>query len=169
MVGDVRTVKRAVVTIGLTILLTAGCAHVPASVPGSTPNNGTPQIEKALQDARTEAATLRSHLASARIMTAKQEAELRELRRQVNELQQILDARQTELIVLREERDRLAQAATVAQVRVADPSTLPPSADDVNAMKAKLREMETTLAALAAELAQVKRELTRPTVIGPTR
>jgi len=115
-----------------------------------------------LQDAKTEAMTLRAGLAAARIAAAKQEAELRELRRQVNELQQILDARQAELIGLREERDRLAQTATIAQVRVANPATVPAPADELTALKTRLHDMETTLAALTAELTQVKKAMESP-------
>jgi len=141
------------------ILLAAGCTHAPASVSSVEQNSGQRQAEAELQDAKVEATTLRADLAAARIAAAKQEAELRELRRQVNELQQIVDAKHAELITLREERDRLAHTATVAQVRVADPSALPASAADVASMQTKLHEMESVLAALTAELAQMKKEM----------
>lgn len=144
------------------ILLAAGCTHTPASVSSVDQNNGQRQTEMALRDAKTEAAVLRSDLALTRIAAAKQEAELRELRRQVNELQQILDAKHAELITLREERDRLAHTTTIAQVRVADPSVLPAHAADVASLLTKLQAMESALAVLTAELAQVKKEMAQP-------
>jgi chromosome segregation ATPase len=144
------------------ILLAAGCVHAPASVSSADQNSGQRRAGAELQDAKTEAMTLRADLAAARIAAAKQEAELRELRRQVTELQQILDAKHAELIGLREERDRLAKSATIAQVRVADPSALPASAADVNALQIRLHEMESALAALTAELAQMKKAVVHP-------
>lgn len=144
------------------VLLMAGCTHVPPAVSHAGQISGQRQAEAELHEAKVEATTLRADLAAARIAAAKQEAELRELRRQVNELQQIVDAKHAELIALREERDRLAHSATVAQVRVADPSGLPASAADVTSLQAKLHEMESALAALTAELAQMKKEMARP-------
>jgi hypothetical protein len=81
------------------------------------------------------------------------------------------------LIALREERDRLTQSATVAQVRVADPSALPASAADVAGLQAKLRELESALAVLTAELAQVRKDTNQsasvsksnPAAAGPSR
>lgn len=150
------------------ILLADGCAGVPSGVPPTDQNGGQRRVDAELQDAKTEAAALRSDLATARIAAAKQEAELRELRRQVNELQQIVDAKQAELISLRNERDRLEKSATIAQVRVADPSALPASTADVASLQAKLHDMESVLTALTAELAQVKKEMARP-VSAPKR
>jgi chromosome segregation ATPase len=98
-------------------------------------------------------------LATARIVAAKQEAELRELRRQADELRQAAEAKETELMALRQERDRLERTATVAQVRVAEQPVLPASMADVHAIQTKLGELESALAALTAELAQVKREM----------
>ena len=153
------------VIVGL-ILLAGGCAGVPRA----EQNIRQGQADAALQEAKAESVVLRADLAAARIAAAKQEAELRELRRQVNELQQLVDAKQAELIELRNERDRLAQANTVAQVRVADPSALPASAADVAGLRAKLHEMESALAVLAAELAQVRKEMKRPSpASSPTR
>jgi septal ring factor EnvC (AmiA/AmiB activator) len=141
------------------VLLAGGCASVPPTVPQADQDSGTRQAEAELLDAKAEATMLRADLAAARIATAKQEAELRELRRQVNELQQIIDARQTELSELREERDRLAKSVTIAQVQVADPSALPASAADVANLQTTLHEMESALATLTAELAQVKKDV----------
>jgi len=141
------------------ILLAGGCAGVPSGVPPTDQNGGQRRVDAELRDAKAEATTLRADLAAARIATAKQEAELRELRRQVNELQQIVDARHAELIGLREERDRLVKSATIAQVRVADPSVLPASTADVHALQAKLHEMESALASLTAEIDQMKKAI----------
>ena len=145
------------VIVGL-VLLAGGCAGVPRA----EQNIRQGQADAALQEAKAESVVLRADLASARITSAKQEAELRELRRQVNELQQIIDAKQAELMAVREERDRLAKSVTIAQVQVADPAALPASAADVSSLRAKLHEMESTLAALAAELAQVKKAMGSP-------
>lgn len=119
------------------------------------------QAEAAMQEAKAESAALRGELASARIAAAKQEAELRELRRQVEELRRVVDAKQTELIELQNERDRLVQTARIAQVGVADASVLPASAADVAGLRVRLHEMESALAALTAELAQVRKDVDR--------
>jgi len=150
------------------VLLAGGCANVP-SIPGAEQSSRLEQAEAAVQEARTESAALRADLASARISTAKQESELRELRRQVDELRQVADARHTELIALRNERDRLAQNSTIAQVGVADPSALPASAADVADLRTRLHEMESALAALTAELAQVRKDMAQSASISKSK
>jgi chromosome segregation ATPase len=152
-------------TAGMAIvmgLFMGGCAGVPSGVLHAEQDDARKRVEAELQDVKAVAESLRAELAAALIAAAKQEAELRELRRQANELQQIVHARQGEMIALREERDRLAQSATVAQVRVADSSTQPAINADVASVQIKLHELESTLAALAAELAQVKKAMTSP-------
>lgn len=150
------------------VLLTGGCANVP-SIPSADQNSRQGQAEAAAQEAKAESAALRADLASARITAAKQEAELRELRRQANELQQIIDAKHTELIALQNERDRLVQTATIAQVRVADPSALPASAADVTSLQAKLHKMESALVALTAELAQVRKDMNQSASVSKSK
>lgn len=137
-------------------LLAVGCVNVPPGMSSTDQDNRHGQAETAAQEAKAESAALRADLASARIAAAKQEAELRELRRQVDELRQVVDAKHSELIALRNERDRLVQTSTIAQVRVADSSALPASAADVASLQTKLREMESVLATLTAELVQVR-------------
>jgi septal ring factor EnvC (AmiA/AmiB activator) len=151
------------------VLLAGGCASVPPGVPRADQNSMHGQGEAAVQEAKAESAGLRTDLASARITAAKQEAELRELRRQVTELQQVIDANHAEVSALREERDRLAKSVTVAQVHVTDPSALPASAADVAALQAKLREMETVLTALTAELAQVRKDVDQSTSVSKSK
>lgn len=159
------------------ILLAGGCAGVPSGVSQADQHSGQRRADAELQDAKAEATALRADLAAARIAAAKQEAELRELRRQVNELQQIIDAKQAELIAVREERDRLAKSVTIAQVGVTDPSALPANAADVSSLQVKLHEMESALAALTAELAQVRKDVdqsasvskSKPAAAGPSR
>jgi septal ring factor EnvC (AmiA/AmiB activator) len=151
------------------VLLTGGCASVPPGVPQADQNSGQRRADAELQDAKAETTILRADLAAARIATAKQEAELRELRRQVTELQQVIDANHAEVNALREERDRLAKSVTVAQVHVTDPSALPASAADVAALQAKLREMETVLTTLTAELAQVRKDVDQSTSVSKSK
>ena len=144
------------------ILPAGGCAHVPPDVPRADQNIRQGQADAAVREAKAESAALRADLASARIAAAKQEAELHELRRQVDELRQVADARHAELIALREERDRLTQSATIAQIREADPSALPASAADVAGLQARLRELESAVTTLTTELAQVKKAMAPP-------
>ena len=176
MVSIVVCWNRISSVIIVVVLLAGGCANVP-SIPGADQNSRQGRVEAAVQEAKAESAALRADLASARITAAKQEAELRELRRQVNELQQIIDAKQADLTALREERDRMAKSATIAQVHVADPSALPASAADVTSLQAKLHEMESALAALTTELAQVRKDMnqsasvlkSKPASVRPSR
>lgn len=144
------------------VLLLTGCATGPWTPPEAADVIHSRQSAAALQDSKAEAATFRADLAAARITAAKQEAELRELRRQISELQQLLDAKQAALIKMRDENERLAQSATIAQVRVADPGAVSTNPDEITVLKARLSDMEAALAALAAELAQVKKEIARP-------
>ncbi len=144
------------------ILLAGGCASTPPSISRADQNSGYRQVEAALQEAKAETNALRADLASARIAAAKQEAELRELRRQVDGLQQAVEAKQAEVITLRNERDQREHTATIAQARIADPAALPARMTDIDALQAKLHEMESALAALTAELAQVKKALVSP-------
>ena len=152
--------RSASVTI-FALLLAAGCASGPPAAFLAEHDVRARQTEAALQEATAEAAALRADVAAARIAAAKQEAELRDLRRQVNELQHMVEAKHAELTTLRDERDRLTQAATIAQVRVADPPTQSAGAVDVVGMQARLRELESALAALTTEVAQMKKDMGR--------
>ena len=146
------------------VLWAGGCARLPSGVVPAEPNRGPQSADAALHDAQAEAMTLRADLAAARIAAAKQEAELRDLRRQVTELQQLVDAKHAELIALREERERLAPSATIAQVHVADPSAQSASAAEATRIEAKLHALEATLATLTAELAQLKQAMPQSVV-----
>lgn len=148
--------EHACATIVVVVLM-AGCAASPSLQRDVNRAAVSSQADAAVREAKAEAAGLRADLAAARIATAKQQAELQELRRHVDELTQLADARQAELLTLREERDRLAQPVSIAQVRVADPQTSPA---ELSALQGKLSTMESAIATLAAEIAKIKQAMT---------
>lgn len=162
MVNVMRKRLQAACLAIVMVLSAGGCAGAPSGVFPADQTSGQRQAEAAMQEAKTESAALRAELASARIAAAKQEAELRELR-------QAVDAKHAELIELRNERGRLAQTATIAQVGIADPSALPASAADVAGLQVRLHEVESALAALTAELAQVRKDVSQSVPVSKSK
>jgi len=156
--------------VGL-VLFPAGCATkqpLPTAMPTATQR----QFDAAIQDTRAEAAAIRNEMAATRIAAAKKEAELQALRRELAELrqaraeqQQALDARQTELIAARAERDQLLQAKAEFQVQLAELPRLRQATAEAKAaemsVQARMKELESALATLTAELDQVKKDLAR--------
>ena len=145
------------------ILLTAGCATEPAA------DAMRQQIEAAqrhsdgvLRQARAEANAQRGELAAARIAAAKQAAELQELRVQVAELRKASEVRQAEHVALRGERDRLVQARNDLQVQVGEVARVGPNTTEFKTAEEKaqvrVKELESALLMLSAELEQVKRK-----------
>lgn len=148
------------------ILLAGGCATEPAA------DAMRQQIEAAqrhsdgmLRQTRAEANAQRAELAAARIAAAKQAAELQELREQFAELRQANEARQAEHVALRGERDRLIQARNDPQVQVSEVPRLGPNTIESKTAEGKaqvrVRELETALLMLSAELEQVKKKTGR--------
>ena len=84
-----------------------------------------------------------------------------EMERQVAELQRTAEAKQEELVALRADRDRLLQSKTDPELRVEELPRSQQSTAEVAETQTKLKELETTQAALTAELAQVKRDMAR--------
>ena len=126
------------------VLLPTGCASSPPVQPHEQAA-ARQQAETVLQDLRREAATLRADLAATRIAAARQEAELQQLRGQVEELNRALSTQQLEFTSLRHERDRLLLAQRT---------------HDENGMtQAKLQEVESALTALTTEVSAVRRGL----------
>jgi hypothetical protein len=107
-------------------------------------------METILQDLRREAASLRGELAATRIAAAKQEAELQQVRSQVDELNRALSVKELEFAAVRQERDRLLLTQKIHE--------------DAGTTQAKLQEVESALTALATEVAQVKHELAQAPV-----
>lgn len=126
------------------VVLLAGCAGS-SSVRPQEQAATLQQAETVLQDLRRETASLRAELAAARIAAAKQEAELQQVRGQVDELNRALSVKEFELAGLRHERDRLLLTQQVHE--------------EAGTTQAKLQEVESALAALTTEVAQVKQEL----------
>src|SRR5439155_1432478 len=94
-----------------------------------------------------------------RIAAAKKEAELQELRHQVAELrqaraeqQQAFDAKQTELMTARAERDQLVQAKAEFQAQLAELPQLRQTAVEAKAaetsVQARMKELESSMATL---------------------
>lgn len=153
-------------------LLSASCASDRAELQVLELDAARRQVDSAIREAKAEAATLRNEMAATRIAAAKKEAELQELRRQVADLRQAqteqhrtVDAKQTELTTLRTERDQLLQAKAEIQAQLAELPQLRQAAAGARAaetsVQARLKQLESALAVLTAELEQVKQDLTR--------
>ena len=134
--------------LGITALL-AGCASGP-SMPPPERVATMQQTETALQELRKEAAALRAELAATRIAAAKQEAELQQVRGQVDELNRALSVKELDFASVRHERDRLLLTRQFQE--------------ETGMTQAKLQEVESALTALTTEVAQVKQELAQEPV-----
>ncbi|MGH7167972.1 MAG: LysM peptidoglycan-binding domain-containing protein, partial [Nitrospiraceae bacterium] len=84
-----------------------------------------------------------------------------DLEHQVAELQRTAEAKQGELAALRADRDRLLQTKPDLEHEVAELPLPQQNVAEVAETQTKLKELETTQAALTAELAQVKRDMAR--------
>ena len=150
MVATVRTrgfiISRSLAGV---VVLLAGCTSDPSVRPQEQATT-LQQTETVLQDLRREAATLRAELAATRIAAAKQEAELQQVRSQVDELNRALSVKELEFATVRHERDRLLLAQKIHE--------------DAGTTQAKLQEVESALTALTTEVAQVKQGLAQAPV-----
>ena len=160
-------------------LLAWGCATDRPPWPGPEVEAARRQADQVVRDSYAEVAAMRQELATTRIAAAKKDAEVQDLRRQVEELTQVaaelrqsraaqlqeIETAQTEVAQLRDERDRLIQATRGTAGQSADPS---PLSGDVSknepaaTMQTRLAELESAVSTLTAELTQVKRELAKP-------
>ncbi len=169
-----------VVPLLLLSLLAPGCAADRTAWPGPEIEAARRQADQVVRDSYAEVAALRQDLAAARIAAAKKEAEVQDLRRQVEELSQAAadlrqaraaqlqehESTQAELAQLREERDRLLQASrgTTGQDVNAPPlsSKAGENQPTTTMMQARLAELESAVSTLTTELTEVKRELAKP-------
>lgn len=150
----------------LIVLLAAGCATTQTPPIPVNDDVARKQAEQAAQRIRTEAATLRADMATAKIAAAKKDAEVQELRRQMAEFmqaetqrQQKGDERVAELTMLRSERDRLQKEKNDLQAQLAN--TNHQVASESPASQNKMKAMDQALALLARELSQVKQMLAK--------
>jgi len=144
MVATVRTTGFIISSLAGVVVLLAGCTSAP-SVPPPEQAGPSQQTVVVLQDLRKEAASLRAELATTRIAAAKQEAELKQARGQVDELNRALSVKELEFAGVRHERDRLLLTQKIHE--------------DAGTTQAKLQAVESALTALTTEVAQVKHEL----------
>jgi len=146
--------------------LAGGCAAEPAvDAMRQQIEAAQRQSDGVLRQARAEANAQRAELAAARIAAAKQAAELQELREQFAELRQANEARQAEHVALRGERDRLIQARNDLQTQVGEVARLGPNTTEFKTAEEKaqvrVKEMESALLMLSAELEHVKKTTAR--------
>jgi chromosome segregation ATPase len=132
----------------------AGCGPHEATIRGDgRPSTSPVGLEAATRDTEIGLSTLRAQLAEARIVAAKKEAELRDLRRQAGAWKQTMEAQTMELAALRQERDHLKQGQASWQTHLAD---LGPAAggqrggDD--ALDARVARLESRVAQLINDL-----------------
>jgi chromosome segregation ATPase len=167
----------------LLISLTA-CANDGGIMPDPAVEAARRHADMVVRDARAEAAALRAEMASTRIDTAKKEAEVRELQRELArlrletsqarqetgdlrrtriELQQGAEAKQAELFVLRSERDRLVQTKEEMQAQLAElpklRQTVTEAATAQERLQVRVQELESSLAAMATEITQMRASL----------
>jgi LysM repeat protein len=171
--------RRHEVPLLLLSLLASGCAADRTSWPGPEVEAARRQADQVVRDSYTEVAAMRQELATTRITAAKKDAEVQDLRRQVEELTQAtaelrqsraaqlqeIENAQTEAAQLRDERDRLLQATKGTTGQGVDSSPLSDDAgksEPTATMQTRLAELESAVSTLTAELTQVKRELEKP-------
>lgn len=166
-----------------TTLLATGCAAVQAGpVTAPEPHTALAQrhFDQTLREAKAESSQLRAEMAAAKIAAAKKEAELHELHRQLADIEQSraqqrqqVETKQQELVGLRAERDQLRQGQNEAQVQLAELPQLRQAAGDAKALEARvegrLKELESALSRLTAELVQVKQSLEQSRTVPKTK
>ena len=154
-------------------LLVSGCASLqatPVVAPELHAASAQRHFDQALREAKTESSQLRAEMAATRIAAAKKEAELHELHRQLADIEQSrtqqrqqVETKQQELMVLRAERDQLRQGHNEAQVQLTELPQLRQAAGEAKAIEARLdgrlKELESALARLTAELVQIKQSV----------
>ena len=143
--------------------LLPGCAGNNQPTPADDLAAARKYLDRLVSETRANTEALRAEMASTRIAAAKQEAELKELRQEVAERRQMVDARQAELNVVKTERDRLLQAKTdlhtQLQTQTAEVSRLRATAGQIEMARAKVAELEAQLTSRMTELSQVKTDL----------
>jgi chromosome segregation ATPase len=136
-------------------LMPAGCATE------SSVGNGVHEItqrhaHQAIESARAEVAGMRSEVAATRIASAKKEAELQDLRRENNELRQIVEVKQVELATLRGERDHLVQVKNEFRVQLDELPQLRQKTAEATAreevLRTRLRDVESSLSDLTRDV-----------------
>ena len=81
------------------------------------------------------------------------------MRGQVAEVRRAVEAKQAELIFLRNERDRLLEARNEALTQLARLKQLSHTAPESKAAQAKVNKLESLLIGLSADFAQLKKAL----------
>lgn len=140
-----------------------GCAGNSQPTPADDLAAVRKYLDRLVSETREDTEALRAEMAATRIAAAKQEAELKELRQEVAERRQMVDARQAELDVVKTERDRLLQTKTdlhtQLQTQTAEVSRLRATAGQIEMARAKAAELESQLTSRMTELNQVKSDL----------
>lgn len=171
------------------LLASQGCMRDQVIVPDRSLEVAQRQTDALMRQARVETDAIRAEMAATRIAAAKQEAELGALRREILELRQVetqlraaneeitrsnaeqqraVEAKEAELTALRAEKERLGQTANELQVKPAELPHLRQAEADGSATRRKLQELESTVALLKVELAQVKKSLAGKKAVQPS-
>jgi len=175
--------KHSLALVAAVWLSAQGCAGGGMVLPDRSLEDAQRQADTQIHRARAETEAIRVEMAATRIAAAKQEAEVQELRREIMELrqaeahlraantelthttaereqaqQQAIDAKEAELMALRAERDRLVHSAGEPQAKLTM-ATQPRQGPADRGIPAKLKELESTVALLTVEVAELKKRL----------
>ncbi|MDA2911946.1 hypothetical protein MYX04_13590 [Nitrospiraceae bacterium AH_259_D15_M11_P09] len=159
MVRNAHKQVRSILSTGVVALFLSGCASTQTVLPAVESEVAQRHAAAVIRDVRAEEATLRADLAAARITAAKKEGELQLLRRHVAEVRRAVEAKQAELIFLRNERDRLVEARNEAEAQLARLKQLSHTVPESNAAQAKVNKLESLLIGLSADFVQLKEAL----------
>ena len=147
-------------------LLSGGCAHRVKPTITKMPHSDPPSQNTLVLEAKAEASVLRSNLASERIKSAKQAANLRLLQDQAFSLRDreaehvaTISRLKSELETLRTERDRLKNENSDLRAKTAGLPELLKMVTQIRTLETSLSGMTSSLQSLSGEISHMKQDI----------
>lgn len=156
----------------LYMLLTVGCAQHQATAGEPVAHNPAPPApnvhEALIHEAREEAELLRAELAAVKIATAKQQAELRAARRQLESfktreetLGADVEKNRESLLIVEGERDRLRREVTELRAQSASFPNIQELTGELGTIQQSVQQMVTDMKTLMADVIHIKQDMKR--------
>ena len=154
-------------TLLLYLLFVIGCAHHQATASEPTPHVPAPVLHEGLiREAREESDLLRSELAAIKIATAKQQAELRAARQQLDSLKTREETMASDVQKIREqllivegERDQLRREITELQARSASLPNMQDLMAELSTIQLSVQQMVSNMKTLMADVIHIKQDM----------
>ena len=170
-----RYMLQHMIVIGVLALTLGACVHTPQKITKTEIpvelDSSPPQEIVLLQEARTESVNMRAELASLKILMAKQEGELRSLRKQSHaihdreqdqglQLQKI----RSQLLSTELERDQLQKYKMSMEDQAEGTPDTTQLVSDIQAIRTSFQELMGTMQGLVSDMHFIKQEIRLPTI-----